>query len=207
MTEAPGVIALRAYRAEQSKLKRQRVVEVIAELRDNGMPVSVTGVARSASVSREFIYSHQDLVTALRRAQSSTPPLAPRRTSVPAREAALLAERQTFIAKIEAQQKLLEAAQESLSDLEKQRERWMGAQLDQMMQPARVTELVSENEQLTRRLIELTKLTDAQERSLRTLQEELRISRLAHSETAAELDDSRRVIPIRPSATRSNDSS
>jgi hypothetical protein len=198
MTETPGVAALREHNSRQSQAKRQRVVSAIAEAARDGTPCTVTLIARVASVSREFIYSHPDLIAALRRAKSASQGGPLLRNNVPPREAALLAERATLIAQVNKKQDQLEAAHHAIEQFEKQHERLLGAQLDQLMQPARLEELTSENEHLTRRLIELTRINEAQERSIRILEHDLKVSRLAHSETAAELADSNRVIPLRP---------
>lgn len=208
MDDSAGVAALRMFTAQRTRSKKQQVAAAIQAQCDAGVRVTVSGIARDAAVSREFIYEHAELLAAVKRARTRPPAVAGKVVDPSSREQALVAEKTTLIAKVRQQAVELEDARGKLEELSGQRERWLGAQLDQMMQPARVEELVAENGQLTRRLFELTRLCETQQRSIKTLEEELRIARLAHAETAAELlgESSRVVAVLRPRATAKSDS-
>lgn len=187
MTESAGVAALREYSAKRSHAKAAQVVAAIEYHTEAGARISVSSVAKSAGVSREFIYEHKELLAAIRRARAAQP--APTVGAGPAssREESLLSERTMLMAKIQAQAAQLRQAQDAIADFEKQREHWLGTQLDQLMQPAKAAELIGENERLSRRVVELTRHNDQLQRSLLEVSEELRIARLAHAETASQL--------------------
>lgn len=187
-TESASVIALRKHAEARTRVKKAQVVASLHDHIVNRAPINVSAIARAAGVSREFLYEHAELVAAVKKAQAQQPLTDTPSGHTSPRESSLLAERATLMRKIQTQATQLNEADVEIQDLRAQRERWLGAQLDQLMQPARLSELVSENEQLTMRVLELTRRCEGLDRAATTLTEELRISRIAHAETLSQMD-------------------
>lgn len=188
-TDSAGVVALRKHAAARTRSKKAQVVTALHDHVVNRMPVNVSTIARAAGVSREFVYEHPELVAAVKKAQREQPVIDPSSRQPSSRESALLAERATLLKKIERQTAQLKEAAAEVQELHAQREHWLGAQLDQLMQPARLSELVSENEQLTMRVLECTRRCEGLDRAVSTLTDELRISRRAHAETLSMMEE------------------
>jgi hypothetical protein len=63
-----AVAGLRRYPTEESDRKQLSVIGVLNELLNQDGDITVSTVSRSAGVSREFIYSHDHLIVAVRKA-------------------------------------------------------------------------------------------------------------------------------------------
>lgn len=171
--------------------------------------VTVSAVAQRARVSRQFIYSHPDLKTAVDAAGRSHQPSitdGPARTDV---EAGLLADRGTLVAKINRQRTTLAELRARVADLERQRQRWLGDQLlgQEAITPEEhselrltVNRLMSDKETLRRTVEQLRRVNGV-------LEAELAASREAHTTDVARfgLAVATNVKPIVPSRPPSYD--
>lgn len=73
MTAPPArTAAMTAGRQADSRRRRERVAQAIAQAAANGTPVSISAIARTAGIDRSFFYrpQHHDLLAALRTAAS-----------------------------------------------------------------------------------------------------------------------------------------
>ncbi len=86
-----------------------------------------------------------------------------------------------------------------ISDLERQRQRWLGSQLEQReaVDPETHLELRLANDRLQSANVELNREVQELRRMLETTAEELAASRQAHREDIAALRGSE-VVPLRP---------
>ena len=187
MTDAAGLRAMHTERAENSRAKSVATADAISALVWEEVPLTVAAVARRAGVSREFIYSHPELKEAIRRARAD---IAQRRLSISdahTGDFALRAERTTLLARNEGLRAQLEAQNQELTKLRKQREQWLGNQLDSLANAVPQPELRAENERLNDRVIELHRDLESALRTIAGLEEDLRISRSAHAQSINEL--------------------
>ncbi len=201
MTEK-AVDALRRNRAEDSERKRANVAAAIEAATQQRRGASVSAIAKAAGVSRQFIYSHNDLLAAVERVPSggSTESGA----SAERVEDGLRVDRRTALAKVERQRETIDVLRQRVSDLEAQRKRWLGSQLDggplvDVVEHAELRaacdRLIDEKRTMTQTILELRRIND-------NLSADLAASRAAHAETARSLGltDSKDIIefPRRP---------
>lgn len=167
MSRQKAVDALRAARVADSKAKQQAVRDALAEAVEAGVPFTVSAIAEQAGVSRQFLYSHPDL-----RALVETSVRTPRKRPVrPAAngdvEDGLRATQTTLAAKVERQRITITELRARLEDLEAQRKRWLGSQLESRatIDPvehadlrAAADRLMDDNAALRRKVAELERL-------------------------------------------------
>lgn len=186
-----AVDALRQYRARESENKKLDVLSALEELRTGGGRVTIAAVARLARVSREFIHSHEALHSAIAGAANNS---AARRSSDSTRtrngaEATLRADRATLISRVERDKKTITELKSLVSELQVQRRRWLGSQLDS---PATVDpeahaelrftyeRLIADAQKTTRQLAEARRLVEV-------LESDLAATRQAYSEDVERL--------------------
>jgi DNA gyrase/topoisomerase IV subunit A len=187
INHASGVAALAKHRAEVSAAKHLHVLGALETVASSGDLITVAAVARQAQVSREFIYSHDDLKLAIHNARERATHHIPDLTTPSGREKSLLAERKTLLRRIEREASTIEAMTDQIGEFERQRQVWLGSQLAALTD-APAQELRVENERLNQRVIELSKQINSLEPVVAGLREELRISRIAHAEALREVD-------------------
>jgi hypothetical protein len=181
-----AVEALREHRALESQRKRESVAQAVAEMLTSGGAITVSAVATRARVSRQFIYSHQDL---RRTVQDAT--RAPRQGQVFRDrrdvELGLRADRHTLMAKVDRQKAVIDEQRRRIDELEQLRRRWLGDQLGSVtaVDPEEHAELrlacdrlVVDNSRLNRTIIELRRLNEI-------LESDLAASRQAHADDIA----------------------
>lgn len=83
MTGTPPTGAMRQGRQADSARRRQRVIAAINRASADGTEISVSSIARSASVDRTFLYRHRDLLAQVH-ALEAIPPAAAGSTPGPA---------------------------------------------------------------------------------------------------------------------------
>ncbi|GAA4091917.1 DUF6262 family protein [Nocardioides kongjuensis] len=189
-----AVEALREHRAQESQRKRESVAQAVAEMLTSGGAITVSAVATRAGVSRQFIYSHQDLYQTVQEATR-----APRQRQVPRQqpdvELGLRADRNTLMTKVNRQKAVIENQQERINELEQMRRRWLGDQLSSAtsVDPEEHAELrlscdrlVAENARLNRTIIDLRRINEI-------LKSDLTASRQAHAEDMAQYSQKHEV--------------
>ncbi|WP_217615413.1 DUF6262 family protein [Cellulomonas sp. GbtcB1] len=194
MANDASIEALKRHAAATSDKKARAVLQAIDSMLAAGLPITVAGVARAASVSREFIHSHRRLHEAVtagaRRADAEAV-----HALAPHSSAAQRSDRAVLTKKIEQQRQEIAALQESIAAM---RARLLGAQLaaDEYVNPEEHAELritnarlMDENTSLGRQLKELRRLNG-------TLEDELAASRLAHAQDVAEIATRSGVISL-----------
>jgi transposase-like protein len=171
-------------RRADSARRRQRVVKAINEASGSGGEVSVSAIARTASVDRTFLYRHADLLAQVHLALER--PAAAENGGPAASRASLqadLANAQGQIARQAARTRQLEAKLSQMLGEQAWRESGLGAPADIDKLKRRITELEQEVVEITRR---------HQERG-----EELDAARAANRELIAQLNTSRAGAPAR----------
>lgn len=99
MPPANNIAALAEATRRRSAQARNRAVKALTAAQQGTKPVSVAGVAKTASVSRSWLYTQTDLMTAIRQIQQRQP--APARTGPqPASMASLQRRLDTALARI-----------------------------------------------------------------------------------------------------------
>lgn len=188
MRNGAAVDALRANRAETSRRKRVQVLRALDEMPRLGVDINRSSVARHAEVTRQFLYSHPDLLTAITEAQRR-PSVQPGHAPDDDADQGLRVTQSVLTKKVEGQRKKIANLRGQLAEAEAQRSRWLGAQLDSQnsVDVEAHAELrlahnraVSEVESLQRTVDELRRLNQV-------LEAELAASREAHSADLAQL--------------------
>jgi hypothetical protein len=203
MPSEKAVRALRDHVVQVSQQKQQVVRDAIATLAAGGLPVNVSAVARTAGVSREFIYNHEFLRDAVREAarlsrEATAPPIT---GGVGGHiVSGLRAERSTLLDQVKRQKAAMAEQQLHIAELRKQQQRWLGVQLQameaidpQVHAELRITNdrLMADNTSLTRQVQELRRLNTL-------LEGDLAASRQAHTEDVASLSTPQaEVVAIR----------
>jgi hypothetical protein len=82
VTSTPQTGAMRKGRQADSARRRQRVIAAINRASADGTEISVSSIARAASVDRTFLYRHRDLLAQVH-ALEAVPPAAAGSTSGP----------------------------------------------------------------------------------------------------------------------------
>jgi hypothetical protein len=192
---------LRRHTDEKSAAKQEAVFTAIRVRAEAAQPLTVSALARDAGVSREFIYSHDHLLSALREAQKAPKPPAAAFMESAGNGRGALADRSTLLAHIQRLKARLAGQQEELADLKKQRQRWLGQQVADAnaIDPEEHAELRIANERLMADNTALTRRVDELRRLNAILEEDLAASRQAHMEdvaafTARDAD----VVSLRP---------
>lgn len=99
MPPADNTAALTAATRRRSAEARTRAEKAVTAAHRHNTPVSVAGIAKSAGVSRSWLYTQTDLMTAIRQIQQRQP--APARTGPqPASAASLQRRLDTALARI-----------------------------------------------------------------------------------------------------------
>lgn len=200
-----AIEGLRAHRAADSQRKRQAVLQALGDAAAAEGPITLSGIAARAGVSRQFIYSHGELEAAVRAAE-----LAPRKRPAsnvrrPGAEQGLRADNGTLSAKVERQRTTIAELRGQVGELELQRQRWLGQQLESQ---AAITveahaELRATCERLTAANGSLTARVQELQRVNSLLTDDLLAVRQALAEAEAEVaaqDDLQgavRVVPLR----------
>lgn len=190
MPTEKAIQALRDHAIQVSQQKQRVVLEAIATLVNNGLPVNVSAVARTAGVSREFIHSHESLRDAVREADRFS-----RETTAPSTRggvdghivAGLRAERSTLLDQVKRQKAALAEQQLLIANLQKQQQRWLGIQLETMeaIDPQVHAELRITNDRLMADNTSLTRQVQELRRLVALLEGDLAASRQAHMEDVA----------------------
>lgn len=168
-----AVAAFRRHAVERAERKRS--------------DITVAAVARQASVSREFIYSHTELHQAIRTAarqiRAGTPTNRAGETST-----AFRAERTTLLAQIQKHRATITALHTRVEQLDNQRRRWLGSQLtDLIIDPDTHAAVRRDNDRLTSQNTTLQQQLAAAHGAVEQLERELAASRRAHAEDVAAL--------------------
>lgn len=207
MSSAKSVEALRRSRAEQAATKQAAVLAAIALLSEEGKDITVSAVARAAQVSREFIHSHPHLHEAVGAAARAARRDGPK--VVVATSSHLLrgqrADRSTLLAQVERLRARVAEQDDRLSDLQRQRQRWLGSQLPgaggALIDPEVHAELRITNERLTAENTNLLRRVEELRRLVSILEADLAASRQAHAEDVAAFAKDANVVSLeRPTA-------
>jgi chromosome segregation ATPase len=163
----------RGRRADSAR-RRQRVIKAINEASGSGGEISVSAIARAASVDRTFLYRHADLLAQVHLAQER--PAAAENGGPAASRASLqadLANAQGQIARQAARTRQLEAKLSQLLGEQAWRESGLGAPEDTSKLKRRITELEQEVVEITRRHDERGEELDAARTANRELMAQL----------------------------------
>jgi hypothetical protein len=178
---------------------RQAVLDAIKALQAEDLPVNVSSVARTADVSRQYIHTKPDLLREIENAKKGSRPSRRPRAAAPVADG-LRADRSALLAKVAKQKDTIAKQASRISELESQRERWLGDQLagSAAVDPELLAELRITNERLVADLGQARRRIAELERLNSLLSADLRASRQAHSEDLARLGDAEgRVLPFR----------
>lgn len=181
------VEALKASRAADSTAKKQAVLSALEAAAAEGAALNVSAIAALAGVSRQFIYSHPALADAVRQAEptvvTSPGPAEPR----PGVAQGLKATQSTLAAKVKRQRDAIDQLQAQIAELERQRRRWLGEQLEQgqAVSPEEQLELRLTCDRLTEANVSLRREVENLRRINAILESDLAATRQAHEETAA----------------------
>ena len=191
MASRAAIEALRQHRARESEDKKIAVLSALDEMQRNGVRVTIAGIARAAKVSREFIHSHTALhgaiTAAAAAARAPRPPGSTRGRN--GSDAGLRADRATLLSRIERDKKTIVDLKATIADLQVQRKRWLGGQLNEpsIVDPAVYAELRITHERVladaqgtARQLVESRRL-------IQVLESDLAASRQAHAEDVQRL--------------------
>ena len=181
-----SIKALQQARARESGRKKDSVADALRALVDEQGVITVSAVARRAGVSRQFIYSHEELknmveVVAVRSS----------RTSPDRGWDAMRAGRQStstaLAARISMQKETISALREKLEEIERERRRWLGDQLRDRMSVsvADCAELRVTCDRLASDADFLRKECEQLRRTNIVLESDLAASRQAHAEDIA----------------------
>lgn len=162
--------ALARARAANTARKRADVLRSLSRAADRRRPLSVSALAAEAGVSRQFLYSHDDLLRALRAHQSNVP-AAPTEELRGARTSDLI-NAQGVISRLRSEITVLNGRLEAglAAQLELRDERRLRVSYEQ--RGLEIERLVTANADLTRTVHELREL-------VRTLEDELVVERSA----------------------------
>jgi len=147
-----GASPMAQGRRADSARRRQRVIKAINEASSRGGELSVSAIARAASVDRTFLYRHPDLLAQAHLAQQR--PAAAGNGGPAASPASLqadLANAQGQIARQAARTRQLEAKLSQMLGEQAWRESGLGAPEDIDKLKRRITELEQEVVEITRR--------------------------------------------------------
>jgi transposase-like protein len=161
-------------RKADSARRRQRVIKAINEASTTGGEISVSAIARTASVDRTFLYRHADLLAQIHLAQER--PAAAENGGPAASRASLqadLANAQGQIARQATRTRQLEAKLSQLLGEQAWRESGLGAPEDTDKLKRRITELEQEVIEVTRRHEERGEELDAARAANRELMAQL----------------------------------
>lgn len=125
-----AVEALKAARAADSQRKRDAVLQALADAGSEAAPITMSSIAERAGVSRPFLYSHTDLKAAVEAAARAIKPTAQATRAKGDLEQGFRADRRTLLAKVERQRATIGQLRERVAELEQQRQRWLGSQLE-----------------------------------------------------------------------------
>ncbi|WP_292975797.1 DUF6262 family protein [Mycobacterium sp.] len=136
-----------------SSRRRQRVIKALNAARTNGAEISVSAIARAASVDRSFLYRHKDLLALIHSAQitpsgGSEAPVTRESLKVD------LANAQQRIARLAAHNRKLERKLSELLGENAWRETGLGAPTDIDRLQQRINQLEQRNLELVRELEE-----------------------------------------------------
>ena len=189
MTNETAVEALRRNRAETSSAKQNAVLAVIDRLAAEGGDLNVSTVAKTAGVSRQFIYTHQRLQEAINKAAMTIREAQPIPSAGRDMTLGLRADRRVLSAKIERQAATITELNDKLAALEIQRQRWLGSQLGNStgIDPEIHADLRITNERLMADNLAMTKQVAELRRINTILEADLAASRQAHAEDIASL--------------------
>ena len=156
-----GTPMARGRRADSAR-RRQRVIKAINEASGSGGEISVSAIARAASVDRTFLYRHADLLAQVHLAQER--PAAAENGGPAVSRASLqadLANAQGQVARQAARIRELEAKLSQMLGEQAWRESGLGAPEDIDKLKRRITGLEQENVDLTRQMEERGEELDA----------------------------------------------
>jgi hypothetical protein len=148
-------------RRADSDRRRQRVIKALNNARTQGHEISVSAIARMASVDRSFLYRHKDLLAEIHTAEA-TPLAGHDRVGVTlASLKADLANAQQRIARLAAHNQQLERKLSELLGEQAWRESGLGAPTDIDQLQRQITFLEQKNVKLARQLEERDSELDA----------------------------------------------
>lgn len=185
-SEHRGKAALQRYRAEQSDRKKLSVLQVLESFAGNDTVLSVASVGRAANVSREFIYSHRDLLAAVKKACAETNDSKSIGALPAGRDmaSALTADKTTLIATTERLRLQVSELKVRIEELEHKRKLWLGSQLHQaeVVDPKTHAAIRMANERLTAENQSQAQIIAELRRLLAEVRHDLSASRQAHAE-------------------------
>lgn len=191
MASEKAIEALRQYAKGMSQQKQQAVHAAIDTLIGSGIPITVSAVARTGKVSREFVHSHAPLLAAVRaaarRQREASDGTQGERTDKCVVDAGMHAERSTLISTVKRQKATIAEHQRRIADLEKRHQRWLGSQLEssEVVDPEVHADLRITTERLMADKRALTARVEELRRLVATREADLAASRQAHMEDVA----------------------
>ncbi|WP_433755653.1 DUF6262 family protein [Nocardia sp. CA-135398] len=197
MSGSAATAALARYNKDRAQQKKNAVRAALGELlEDARQPITKSNVARRARVSREFIHSHPELGQMIEAAS--------RARIAPAHEhgggktlQGLQAQNQTFARKIAQQKTVITQLRETITELRRQRELQLGAQLAAVtVDPDIHSRLQLDHDRLAAEKATLKRRLAEKQQQVEVLQEDLAASRQAHIDDVAQLSPGS-VSPIR----------
>lgn len=207
-----AIQGLHASRRQASLDKRAAVLRALDAAMDSSEKITISGVAREARVSREFIHTQGDLAERIRQSGRQQAELRRRLESDEAnwREGQAV-DRATLMKKLVEQRKRIGSLEQKVDELRAARRRLLGERLVALDSPSSIETLealvtsehfASENERLQRELDEAVKLPTRLRGELGGARELLReLLRDSAGEEAL-----RPIVPIRSADPRPGDS-
>ncbi len=187
MNTDAAVAALQRNRADASAAKRRAVLTALDHLTAQGCEVNISTVARAAGVSRQFVYTHQALREAVAKTADAVRNDQPSESTRIDMALGLRADRRVLAVKVERQAATIIELKAQIEALERQRQRWLGSQLNigatvdpETHADLRITNerLIAENSSLHAQVTELRRI-------ITILEADLAASRQAHAEDIA----------------------
>lgn len=187
MSTDAAVAALQRNRADTSAAKQRAVLTALDHLAAQGGEMNISTVARAAGVSRQFVYTHDSLREAVARAADAVRDGQSGGTATADVALGLRADRRVLTSKVERQAATIVELRAQIETLERQRQRWLGSQLNigatvdpETHADLRITNerLIAENSSLHAQVTELRRI-------ITILEADLAASRQAHAEDIA----------------------
>lgn len=194
MTSDNAVKALQERARARAEAKSISVLDAIQKLSRTRGDLSVSGVARAAGVSRDFLYRHPELRRAVAQAVESLRQSG--RGSVHV-QASTKADWGALVSAVKEQRERNKELTSLLAEVSEERMRWRGAQLEGLRaDPEAAAELRATIERLQVEKEDLQRRVDRLERELAVATSDLKASRDAHAEDMAAIAGSASVTPI-----------
>lgn len=197
-SQSPSLQALTDARKRDSETKTAKVSSVIAEMLQQGLPISLSGVAARACVSRQFIYSKSELAVEVESARTMQRHIGI--SGVRASQHPVVGSGGLKADLAHARAEITRLRDENMT-YKKQLRRDLGAQLE-AADEARAGQILSEVRQeleaVRSERSSLRRTLAGLEQQATVLTEQLAAERLAHQESVRNLTvKAKNVIPIR----------